>query len=204
MSQYTYEFENKATELETYEWDNVWWEQTEKTDTPRVLYIGDSISCNARIIATAVSKNELLFDGFGTSKALDNPFLFDSIRIFAKQQKNRNVVIFNNGLHGWHLDDEEQYPYYYEKTVKFLLDEFKEPLAIVLTTSVADEEREQRVKVRNEIAKKTAEKYNLPIIDLYSVSVEFASLRTEDGVHFTYAGYEKLAEKILEDLKTIM
>jgi hypothetical protein len=169
-----------------------------------VLYIGDSISCNARIIATAVSKNELLFDGFGTSKALDNPFLFDSIRIFAKQQKNRNVVIFNNGLHGWHLDDEEQYPYYYEKTVKFLLEEFKEPLAIVLTTSVADEEREQRVKVRNEIAKKTAEKYSLPIIDLYSVSVEFASLRTEDGVHFTYAGYEKLAEKILEDLKTIM
>ena len=204
MSQYTYEFENKATELETYEWDNVWWEQTEKTDTPRVLYIGDSISCNARIIATAASKNELLFDGFGTSKALDNPFLFDSIRIFARQQKNRNVVIFNNGLHGWHLDDEEQYPYYYEKTVKFLLEEFKEPLAIVLTTSVADEEREQRVKVRNEIAKKTAKKYNLPIIDLYSVSVEFASLRTEDGVHFTYAGYEKLAEKILEDLKTIM
>jgi hypothetical protein len=25
VSQYTYEFENNNIELETYEWDNVWW-----------------------------------------------------------------------------------------------------------------------------------------------------------------------------------
>lgn len=203
MSQYTYEFENKKTKLEMYEWDNVWWEQTNNQNAPRVLYIGDSISCNTRTIATAVSKDRIMFDGFGTSKALDNPFLFDSIRIFAKQQQKRDAVIFNNGLHGWHLDDEEQYPYYYEKAVKFLLDEFKDtPIAIVLTTSVWNEEREQRVKRRNEVAKKIAEKYGLPIIDLYSTSVEITELHT-DGVHFTDDGYKKLAEQIICDLKTI-
>ena len=64
---------------------------------------------------------------------------FESIRIFAKQQGYRNAVIFNNGLHGWHIDDNHQYPYYYEETINFLLDEFKDtPIAIVLTTSVAD------------------------------------------------------------------
>ena len=204
MSQYTYEVETKSSELETYEWDNVWWEQANKNNVSRVLYIGDSISCATRRIATSCSGDKILFDGFGTSKALDNPFLFDSIRIFAKQQRYRDAVLFNNGLHGWHLDDDKQYAYYYEKTVKFLLDEFKDtPIVIVLTTSVSNAEREQRVKSRNEIAVKIAAKYGLPIIDLYSISAEFAELRTDDGVHFNADGYRKFAEQIISDLKNI-
>jgi hypothetical protein len=205
MSQYTYEVENKSTELETYEWDNVWWEQANKNNISRVLYIGDSISCATRRIATSCSGDKILFDGFGTSKALDNPFLFDSIRIFAKQQRYRDAVLFNNGLHGWHLDDDNQYAYYYEKTVKFLLDEFKDtPIVIVLTTSVSNAEREQRVKRRNEVAAKIAEKYRLSIIDLYSISAKFSEFRIHDGVHFNADGYQKFAEQIICDLKTIL
>ena len=205
MSQYTYEVENKSTELETYEWDNVWWEQANKNNISRVLYIGDSISCATRRIATSCSGDKILFDGFGTSKALDNPFLFDSIRIFAKQQRYRDAVLFNNGLHGWHLDDDKQYAYYYEKTMKFLLDEFKDtPIVIVLTTSLSNAEREQRVKRRNEVAAKIAEKYRLPIIDLYSISAKFPEFRVHDGVHFNADGYQKFAEQIICDLKTIL
>lgn len=204
MSNYTYEFESKSTELETYEWDNVWWEQTNVNDLPRVLYIGDSISCATRRVATSCSEGKILFDGFGTSKALDNPFLLDSIRIFAKQQKYRNAVLFNNGLHGWHLDDDEQYAHCYEEAVKFLLDAFRDaPIVIVLTTSVSNAEREQRVRRRNEVAAKIADKYGLPIIDLYSISAEFSEFRTNDGVHFTADGYKKFAEQIIRDLKAI-
>ena len=204
MSQFTYEFESQKTELETYEWDNVWWEQTNEKNALRVIYIGDSISCATRRPATIYSNNKILFDGFGTSKALDNPFLFDSIRIFAKQQRQRNAVLFNNGLHGWHLNDDVQYASYYEKTVKFLLEEFKDcPLLIVLTTSVANEENEKRVKKRNEIATKIAEKYGLAIVDLYSVSVENSDLRAADGVHFNADGYTKFAEKIVSELKKV-
>jgi len=205
MSQYTYEVENKSTKLETYEWDNVWWEQANKNNISRVLYIGDSISCATRKIATSCSGDKILFDGFGTSKALDNPFLFDSIRIFAQQQRYRDADLFNNGLHGWHLDDDKQYAYYYEKTVKFLLDEFKDtPIVIVLTTSVSNAEREQRVKRRNEVAAKIAEKYRLSIIDLYSISAKFSEFRIPDGVHFNADGYQKFAEQIICDLKTIL
>ena len=205
MSQFTYEYESQDTELETYEWDNVWWEQTGRNDAARVLYIGDSISCATRGFGTACSNGNILFDGFGTSKALDNPFLYDSIRIFAKQQKSCDAVLFNNGLHGWHLDDEVQYAHYYEKAVKFLLEEFKNcPVLIVLTTSVANEETEQRVKRRNEVAVKIAAKYGLPIVDLYSVSVECSSFRAEDGVHFYPDGCTKFAEQILRDLKKVI
>ena len=204
MSQFTYEYENNAAALETYEWDNVWWEQTSKNDVPRVLYIGDSISCNTRRIATATSGGEMLFDGFGTSKALDNPYFFDSVRMFARQEKHRDAIIFNNGLHGWHLDDDTQYPHCYEEAVRLLLDEFKDtPIIILLTTSVADGEREERVKRRNKAAAEIAAKYGLAVIDLYTASVEAVEFRTADGVHFNADGYKKLAEKIVGDLKKI-
>ena len=101
MEEMTYEFEAREHQLETYEWDNVWWEHTEINDLPRVLYIGDSISCGTRRVATATADKKILFDGFGTSKALDNPYFKDSLHIFAQQQGKRAVVVFNNGLHGW-------------------------------------------------------------------------------------------------------
>ena len=204
MSQYTYELRDNAATLETFEWDNVWWEQANKQDIARVLYIGDSISCATRGIATTSSDGKILFDGFGTSKALDNPFLIDSIRMFAKQQKYRHAILFNNGLHGWHLDDDVQYLYYYEEAVKFLLDEFKDtPIFIVLTTSVSDTERDQRVKHRNKIAANIAAKYGLPVIDLYSTSVKFAEFRAKDGVHYNSDGYRKFAEQIVSALENI-
>ena len=84
-----------------------------------MLYIGDSISCATRRIATATARGEIFFDGFGTSKALDNSYYTDSLHLFAQQQGERKVVLFNNGLHGWHLDDESEYSKEYEKMICF-------------------------------------------------------------------------------------
>ena len=35
MSNYTYESKDIKTPLETYEWDNVWWEHADKDDNSR-------------------------------------------------------------------------------------------------------------------------------------------------------------------------
>lgn len=204
MSTFTYEYETKDTPLETYEWDNVWWEQTDRHDTKRVLYIGDSISCATRRIATAVAGNEILFDGFGTSKALDNPYFMESLHIFAKQQGPRAAVLFNNGLHGWHLQDEKQYAENYEKVLLFLLEEFKgTPLFLLLTTHILDD-RDQRVCKRNEIVNALAQKYSLPVIDLYEITKDHEDLISGDGVHLQEEGYRLLAEKIVENVKSIV
>lgn len=198
MSRFTYESEINGTPLETYEWDNVWIEQTANLDGKRVLYIGDSISCGTRNIATSLSEGRYLFDGFGTSKALDNPFLFDSIRLFVSQLTKTETVIFNNGLHGWHLNDETEYPEFYEKVIQFLLSEFEgKKIFLVLTTSVADSDREKRVKARNKAVCELAEKYALPVIDLYSTSVKYKNFRIDDGVHYISDGYRKFAAEIL-------
>ncbi len=202
MSHFTYERETNGTRLETYEWDSVWWEQTGNRVAERVLYIGDSISCKTREAATRAADGALLFDGFGTSKALDNPYFFESVRLFARQQEARCAVIFNNGLHGWHLDDATEYPAAYERAVRFLLSEFPEaPLYLILTTSVANTEREARVRARNAAVAAIAERYSLPVIDLYAVSAEYAHLRAHDGVHYTPEGYAKFAEAIVSALR---
>lgn len=202
MSQFTYEKTESMNKLETFEWDNTWIEQTAKKDAKRVLYIGDSISCGTRRVATERSGGKVLFDGFGTSKAVDNPYFFDSIKLFSAQVPYVDAVIFNNGLHGWHLEDDNEYRVCYEETVKFLIEQFANlPIYLVLTTTVRDEVREARVKVRNRVVREIAEKYGLPLIDLYEVSVEKVELRSADGVHYTPEGYACFADCILQTVE---
>ena len=204
MSDFTYEIGSQIAELETYEWDNVWWEQAPKQDATRVLYIGDSISCALRRKATAVSNDELLFDGFGTSKAVDNPYFLPSVKSFATQQRERRVVIFNNGLHGWHLT-EEAYGEHYKKLVTALKAEFSDcVIALVLTTAITDKERNERVKVRNEKVKEIAKELSLPIIDLNEVSAKNISLISGDGVHFTDEGYNVMVEFLVDEVRKLI
>lgn len=201
MSDFTYEITEEKRIYETYEWDNTWLEYAYDENADRVLYIGDSISCQSRRLITEKAEGQFLFDGFGTSKGIDNPYFDAAISIFAKQQPDRRAVLFNNGLHGWHLEDETEYREYYEKKIKFLLEEFKGvPLFIVLTTHIADEEREKRVIKRNKVATELAKKYKLPIIDLYTVTAANPNTLSADGVHLLKEGYELLAEEILKVL----
>lgn len=188
--------------LETYEWDSTWIEQSNNNTSKRVLYIGDSISCGTRTLANKISNGEILFDGFGTSKSLDNPYYFDSLLLFTKQVNNRDAVIFNNGLHGWHLSEDE-YERLYEEFLDKLLNQFRDvPVIPVLTTFATNEMyHNNRVIVRNEIVRKMATAKNLDIIDLYTVSEKNKNLLCDDGVHFVDDGYKLLAEEVLNILK---
>ncbi len=197
MSQFTYQSESYGFKLENWEWDNTWIDHPNDHMKKRFFYIGDSISCGTRKQFSAIS-DKITCDGFGTSKALDNPFFFESLRLFAAQLNGFECVLFNSGLHGWHLNPEE-YGKYYEKMVKFLLSEFKgTPVYVVLTTSIAGDQ--SNVLARNEKACEVAARYGLKTIDLYTVSVENADLRCDDGVHFTDEGYIKFAQYICEEV----
>lgn len=191
--------------LETFEWDNTWIEKSNETNAKRVLYIGDSISCGTRTFLNSVSGGKILFDGYGTSKALDNPYYFPSLSIFAGQEKYRNAVIFNNGLHGWHLDEEE-YSRLYNEFLDKLINEFSDTLIIpVLTTFVTNQSyHNDRVIKRNAIVKELADSKKLPIVDLYTASEKNRHLQSADGVHFTELGYRVLANEVLRELKGLI
>ncbi len=197
MSEMTYEPKNN-TVLEKYEWDSPWWEQTGNHTAKRVFYIGDSISYGLRGACTVASDNTLLFDNFPSSKALDNPYFEESITLFAKQEEYRSVILFNNGLHGFHLDI-TQYEALYERFAQFLLSSFPgTPLVLVLTTTVADAEELELVKARNEAVKRIAARLSLPILDLFAVTDAHKDLLSQDGVHFTPEGYGVMAKVIVE------
>lgn len=186
--------------LETYEWTSTWQEKPEKSGR-RILYIGDSISCGTRPQLNIAADGEFLFDGIGTSKALDNPYLFSEIALFAQQEAETEGVIFNNGLHGFHLSAAE-YAHFYSDLLDKLSELFGEnPIFLVLSTKLADAEKNRIVAERNDAVKKIAKEKKLEIIDLYDVSERNLSEQKEDGVHFTDKGYAAFADKILSELK---
>lgn len=201
MNDFTYETNDRTATYETYEWDNMWIEHVNDNCRKRAAYIGDSISCGTRRIATARTNEKILFDGFGTSKALDNPFFKDSLHTFFKQLPNIDTVLFNNGLHGWHLNDDNEYPALYEDMIRFLLNEIHEAkLFILLTTAVVKNDDDNRVQLRNVKAREIAKKYSISIIDLYDVTHKNLSEISSDGVHPTNALYEKIADEIIKNI----
>ena len=181
--------------LETYEWDQTWIENTEDLTSPRMLYIGDSISIPTRAKLNEIFGGKLRVDGFASSKAADHPFFTESVRLFAAQQAAPyRAVLFNNGLHGWHLDDADAYPRCYERVVSQLRALFPQSaFLLLLTTPVADPERDARVRCRNAAAAKIAEAYGLQTVDLYHADPALGSYLSADGVHFTDEGYRILA-----------
>jgi len=201
---FTYEAAGTQTPLETYEWDNIWWEKCNTPDIPRVLHIGDSISCGLRYLLNPLAEEKILFDNFGTSKALDNQFFIPALKVYQSQQMHCNAVMFNNGLHGFHLDDETEYKDCYEKMILELKTLYPDiPLILLLTTFVSDEKENARVILRNKAVTVLAEKYNLPVIDMYSMAQENAE-HLIDGVHFNNQGYENLACGIIKELNSIL
>ena len=182
---------------EAIEWDNTWMEQSGNREARRILYIGDSITVGTRNHVNGMGGGAVIFDNFGTSKALDNPGFFDSICHFANQQPSRAAVFFNNGLHGWHLT-EEQYEELYAAMLDRLIERFGDvPVVPMLTTcSAISHYPNARVEARNAIVKKLASERGLTVVDLYSVSVANRD-SLADGVHFKPEGYVELAKELL-------
>lgn len=202
---FTYEFGECASRLETYEWDNIWWEKPGDISKKRVLIIGDSISCGYREFVNEKFNAEIYADGFGTSKALDNGAYEKALEYMAAQYSGYEAVQFNNGLHGWHLSDEE-YKMYYLKLVKLIKQLFpKARLIIALTTPARNREnpeemspRTERIIARNRAAKEIALFMGAKLNDLYSVLIDKQEVYRDDGVHLKEAGYRLLADSCVE------
>lgn len=188
---------------EWIEWDNTWMEQTGNADARRILYVGDSITVGTRGHVNAMGGGKVVFDNFGTSKALDNPYFFDSLCLFAAQQPSRVAVFFNNGLHGWHLSEEE-YEHLYAAMLDQLMEQFAEvPVVPMLTTcSTCEAYPNERVEARNAIVTRLAEARGLQVIDLYTVACANRQY-IADGVHFHGEGYQALAAELLRAVEQI-
>ena len=181
---------------EQFEWDNTWIEHTEDFTSPRLLYIGDSISIPTRSHMNVILRGAARVDGFATSKAADNPYFSDAVRLFATPQVSPlRVVLFNNGLHGWHLSDDADYPLHYGRLLSELQAVFPDAAFILpLTTPIADTVQNERVLARNHAVTAIAKKRGLPLLDYYAALSGLPSFLSSDGVHLQDDAYRLLAE----------
>ena len=205
MSDSTYQYKESSVPLECYEWDRTWIAHTENQVAKRIFYIGDSISWDGiRGAVQRIVKDEFYIDALATSKALDNPSFLPTLDLMLRQVRKPDLILFNNGLHGWHLKDDSDYPELFEKFLLAIWERIDVPVAVVLTTRVANEDRHRRVLARNRSAQAVAEKLGCPVIDLYTRSEEFAHLQGGDGVHYSGEGYTRMAEAILPELRNLL
>ena len=91
---------------ERIEWMDVWITDAEKSELPRVLLIGDSIT---RGYFSPVEKRlagKAYCARLTTSKCVADPSFVNEVQLLLKQYKF-DVIHFNNGLHGWGYTEEQ-------------------------------------------------------------------------------------------------
>jgi len=193
--------------LERIEWTQYWVENSGR-DKNRILLIGDSISVGYRSPVQERVLDTHYISAISTSKAIDNDNFIPEIRFLAAEENyTYDVIHFNNGLHGFHLDD-AGYEAGYRKTIEFLRAEYPNarlilalstPITAKGDTAVLDKDNDLVIR-RNECVKKLGAEYGIEVEDLYTPVLGKAELRAADGYHYLPEGYQFIADVIKRTL----
>jgi hypothetical protein len=187
---------------ERIEWLEIRVNDTNVTDLPRVLLLGDSISGGYFKGVTDELAGKASVARLGTSKSLGDPALFDEIRMVLGQYKF-DVIHFNNGLHGWEYT-EDDYREAFPKLIA-LLRQAAPGAKLIWATSTprrtgAPEYKSfhpgnDRVLARNRIAAGFVAKEGIPVNDLYTLIENHAEL-TSDGTHYKPEGVALMVKQV--------
>lgn len=195
---------------ERYEWSNIWWDCADDTTLPRVLLIGDSISCGYSAVVTKLLEGKYHVDRLGTSRSINDPVLLKETEMMLAEYPYA-AVHFNNGLHGFHLDA----PAYAAALGKYLalIREHAGSATLIWASSTPItvngdvntlNQSNQVVTARNTAAAEVMGQAGVAVNDLYSVVLGKPELRSSDGYHYSGAGYEVLGKAVADAvLKTI-
>ena len=190
--------------LESIEWLEYRAFGADRTDLPRVLLIGDSISGQYFEGVVKELKGKAYITRLGTSKAIALPAFFDEIKLALSQHKY-SVIHFNNGLHGWGYTESE-YGEGLAKWVQVL--KTSAPGAKLIWASSTQVRtgsprfdgfapNNDRVKARNKIAASLMAQQNIPIDDLYALMEPHHDLLS-DGVHYKSEGSALLIPQVAQ------
>ena len=191
---------------EPFEWIHSWLDHTDKSDRPRVLLIGDSICNGYEETVRKLLDGEFYVDYLATSHSVDSDFYRAMVGGIAKASKY-DLIHYNFGLHGFHMD-REAYRKNYEEMLTELMS--SAPVELALSTIVyepgnakLDERQTPAAKERNEVVLSLAEKYHLPVDDLWTVSVNIPmDGRSDDGIHYVDSGWETLAAAVADSIRS--
>ena len=193
---------------EQFEWINSWCDEADKTDKPRVLLVGDSITYGYQKIVRELLRDFCYVDVLATSYAIDNKLYPTFVEDFAKNSEYA-VVHFNHGLHGVHMC-----PRTYKSKIKNLLLRLGERSKIILADTTVvykagnrrlDPVWRKRVGERNDVVAELVTELGCAWDSLYEVSLRIpVEDRAADGVHYEVGGYELLADSVAKSILKLL
>lgn len=190
---------------ERYEWMNVWVDEADKNDLPRILLVGDSITQGYQSVVRNLCKGIAYVDYITTSFFSDSPIYNVFLSEFIKTYGKYSLIHFNQGLHGYHMNRDD-----YEKNIlsTILLLEKESKLIVANTTNVYEaglkapsQTWSDKIIERNNVVENICNERKITLDDLYSVSKEIPMTnRSNDGFHYTSEGYYILGKKVFSAL----
>ena len=191
----------KTTAKEYIEWTNLRWNNAPDMEKPRVLLVGDSIVAGHGDMVFNLVKDKICIDYLATSKCVSDKNYMTELD-YMLSQNNYAVIIFNNGLHGWDINDA-----IYAENIREVLTYLKTkagllawrnstPIRTVGDLTRFEDKKNPRVIKRNTDAAKIANELGLPVIDLYTPMAENPILFSEDAIHYIPSGCKFQAETI--------
>lgn len=188
---------------EKYEWTELWFDTLSNTENKRILLIGDSNSSGYKRHLKEMYGEDLLIDRFGTSRAIEDANMEKEL-LYVLTIAKYDVIYFNNGTHGEHMDVETYKKSYY-KLVDIIRDRCPNTRIIIgLTLPMTEQSvdvinpisKNTLVIERNEAACEVAEKYNLDVCDVYTEILGTQNTGHGDGIHLNDNGYKLLSKLI--------
>jgi len=195
---------------EQYEWSNIWWDCANDPALPRVLLIGDSISCGYSPVVTTLLQGKVHVDRLGTSRSINDPVLLKETTMMLAEYPYA-AIHFNNGLHGFHLDG----PAYAAGLRAYveLLERLRGNAQLIWASSTPITQPDdvntlagdnEKVLARNALAAPLMQERGIPMNGLYQCVVGKPDLRSGDGYHYNGAGYDALGQAVAEALRRVL
>ncbi len=191
---------------ENIEWANIWVVDADKTDLPRVLMIGDSITMGYFDGVANSLQGKASCARLATSKCICDPAFLPEVEMLLKNYSFA-VIHFNNGLHGFDYDNKQ-----YADAFNDLLKTFKKhaPQAKLIWASSTPErdprdlskfsETNRIVTERNSLADRFMKENQIPVDDLYGLVADHPEFQGGDGVHFNEKGRDAQAKQVYETI----
>ena len=187
------------------EWCRLHWSSAPDTSRPRVLLIGDSIVVGYHGEVSKLLKGKANVDMLATSKCIADPAFLKETEL-ATEGYDHDVIHFNNGLHGWHVTEEEYASHLarYVKQLRRLAPKAKliwgstTPVSVSRDPTKLSPQKNPRVIRLNRIAADVMQANHIPINDLYGLVVGKADLRAADGFHYNRKGHAVQGKAVAE------
>jgi lysophospholipase L1-like esterase len=198
----------KTTVKEYIEWTNLRWNNAPDTTLPRILLVGDSIVAGHGDLLFDIIKEKISVDYLATAKCVSDINYMTELN-YMLSLNHYTIIIFNNGLHGWDIDDSVYTANLREvltalkASTRMLLWRNSTPIRTVGDLSSFDAQRNPRVIKRNAAAAEIANELELPVIDLYTPMAVNPDLFSSDAIHYTPEGRTVQAEIIAAGIKKL-